>query len=117
METTGRHNHRLSFDGAYFANPEWSPDGKHIAYAKVNGAGFDIYTMRADGSDVKLISDAPGSHEHPSWSPNGAYLVYQTTRHARPALYIQNVRTGDRRRITPPDVVATAPCWGPAQSP
>ncbi|MGD2061974.1 MAG: Tol-Pal system beta propeller repeat protein TolB [Nitrospirota bacterium] len=117
IDVARRKNHRLSFDGAYFANPEWSPDGQRIAYAKVNGAGFDIYTIRADGTHVQLVTDAPGSHEHPSWSPNGSYLVYQTTRHAQPSLYIQNVRTGDRRRITPPNVAATSPSWGPAQQP
>jgi TolB protein len=73
--------------------------------------------MRADGSDIQHVTDAPGSHEHPSWSPNGSYLVYQTTQRAQPSIYIQNVRTGDRRRITPPDVAATAPSWGPVQSP
>lgn len=64
-------------------NPTWSPDGKQIAYIKLDG----IYVMNSDGSNSRLVSkwdvtngdndskfrlDAP----YPRWSPDGKWLVF-----------------------------------------
>src|SRR4051794_20520685 len=38
--------------------PTWSPNGRRIAFGKDSDAGIyaDIYTMRADGSDVRRLT-------------------------------------------------------------
>jgi len=65
------------------AHCTWSPDGKWIAFASARG-GFkdeavlhpynpqpygDIYVMRADGSDVRMLTDNPYEEGTPSWIP------------------------------------------------
>jgi hypothetical protein len=63
-------------------DPAWSPNGKTIAFVsdrrKVEGTfTLDLYTMRADGSGIKLLRECNGECHHPEWSPDGKQIVYQ----------------------------------------
>ena len=42
--------------------PTWSPDGTKIAF----GRSDEIYTVNADGTGLRQVTDAPGS-ESPEW--------------------------------------------------
>lgn len=59
--------------------PQWSPDGKRIVYAlntSGSGTNTDIYTMAADGSDVRKVAGLPDDDLLPSWSPDGKTIVF-----------------------------------------
>jgi TolB protein len=47
--------------------PRWSPDGRHIVFASNRTGNFDIYTMEADGSNVRRLTRG-GNSSSPSWS-------------------------------------------------
>src|SRR5215217_5257364 len=46
--------------------PAWSPDGKKIAFASTRGGSLRIWTMNADGSSQRPLSNVDG--EYPAWS-------------------------------------------------
>ncbi len=48
----------------------WSPSGRRIAFERRD----DIYTMRADGSDVRRLTFDGGSH--PTYGPGGGRIVF-----------------------------------------
>jgi TolB protein len=48
-------------------NPTWSPTGTHLAFASTRAGGSQIFTMRADGQDVKQVTFS-GWNEKPVWS-------------------------------------------------
>ena len=55
--------------------PDWSPDGRQIAFA-LNDCAVAI--MNADGSDVRLIADDPGlCQSDPSFTPDGERIVFE----------------------------------------
>jgi Tol biopolymer transport system component len=54
----------------------WSPDGKQIAWVSDRREGYQIWTMRADGSHKKQITRGPAIHGWPAWSPDNKQLVY-----------------------------------------
>jgi serine/threonine protein kinase/DNA-binding SARP family transcriptional activator/Tol biopolymer transport system component len=57
--------------------PDWSPDGSRIAFAGVGEEGsFDLYVMKADGTGIERITDAPGDEYAPAWSPDGSRIVF-----------------------------------------
>lgn len=53
-------------------DPAWSPDGTLLAVTSFESDLFDVYTMKPDGSERKLVLRNASS---PSWSPDGSQLV------------------------------------------
>ena len=62
------------------ASPAWSPDGHRIAFLRrVSTAGWEIYTMAADGSDQRRLTSAGTADPldiHPAWGPDSLHLVF-----------------------------------------
>ncbi len=64
---------RLTF-GPENTNPAWSPDGRYIAYDKVN---VGLYRKLASGAgEEELLVPAKNLAVPKSWSPDGKFLVY-----------------------------------------
>jgi TolB protein len=70
--------------GTFDSAPAWSPDGRRIAFeSDANIAGgnpegdLEIWTMAADGTDVRQLTRNALHDEGPAWSPDGGhYLAY-----------------------------------------
>ena len=64
--------------GGLSAAPDWSPDGKHIAYQQlIPGQGRTIYTMDANGGNQKPLVPADDLFRYgPRWSPDGDAILY-----------------------------------------
>ena len=67
---------RLSYFKDHSFNPNWSFDGREVAYAaSIKDETSEIFTMRNDGIDKKQITFNNTEDILPSWSPNGQNLL------------------------------------------
>jgi Tol biopolymer transport system component len=68
----------LTNSSTHEADPAWSPDRTRIAFSSGRGdsSDSDIYTMKADGSEIVLVKrNALG----PAWSPDGTKIAFVST--------------------------------------
>ncbi len=106
---------RLSCDTA-----QWSPvpiDGTYrIAFRgyQLGQVRGDIYTIAADGSDLRNLTGGRGDNSNPTWSPDGEYIAFSTARRSgKSELWVME-RDGDSpRRILSLKGNCIQPAWGP----
>ncbi|HEY2841470.1 MAG TPA: hypothetical protein VGJ26_20090 [Pirellulales bacterium] len=76
--------------------PSWSVDGKTLAFFRhdknPDEAKPGVWTMNADGSDRKWLSEGV----RPRWSPDGSKLVFASKHEGMWSLYV--IEKGERRR-------------------
>lgn len=67
---------RLTGGEASYSNPRWTPNGERIAFLNNFEGKNQIWTMKPDGSDRKVISDAEQSITGFEFSPAGDKLYF-----------------------------------------
>ena len=83
---------------SYRASPDWSPDGRAIAYEQQNG-NFQIWMIDLrDRVPKQLTSEA--ENEDPSWAPDGRHLVFTSSRGGDKQLWIMDTESGRARQLT-----------------
>jgi TolB protein len=52
-------------------DPDWSPDGRYLVFASTLGKSrvFNLALIRADGSNIKQLTNGRGGDSQPSWGP------------------------------------------------
>ena len=86
-------------DKNYRSDPDWSPDGRLIAYQEKIGPNFQIRTIRATGGTPKQLT-SEGVNEQPSWAPDSRHLVFTSTRSGVRQLWILDTETFRMRQLT-----------------
>jgi Tol biopolymer transport system component len=95
--------------GSGAAFPAWSPDGTRIAFSSGRSDPEpnddveiqDVFTMRADGSDIRKITESLGDAEKPAWSPDGRWLAFSTDAGGQGIYLIPSDGSGPMRLLTP----------------
>lgn len=76
VHTDGTGLRRLTNDKFKDRQPRWSPDGTRIVFYSNRGGKYEIWTLRADGSQLERASVIPGRQAfHPIWSPDGRWIA------------------------------------------
>ncbi len=67
MDIASRQVVQLTHGSGRNENPTWAPDGKHIVYSSKRGGRIQIYSMLADGTQVKQLTTL-GDNIMPVWT-------------------------------------------------
>lgn len=91
---------------------ETPPSVPDIAFAGTIEGKPGIYAIKADGSDVTLLTKKPGRRIDPSWSPDGTKLAYSDFDDDLD-IYVLDLETGKERQVTDSPADDTSPAWSP----
>jgi len=68
-------------DPGYYSNfPAWSPDDERILFTSDRDGDFDLYTVRADGTQLERLTNVPGVDAHSTWCAKGEWIVFSSAR-------------------------------------
>jgi hemolysin type calcium-binding protein/WD40 repeat protein len=108
---TGQELH-LTTSAATDADPQYSPDGSELAFARNDGAtGYDIWVVDLSNGTETQVTATAGDERNPTWSPTGFTIVYTSSSNghlfAVPSTAVQST--------TPTDlgVAGTQPAYSP----
>ena len=82
----------------HYHRPQWSPDGRRLAFAKQESWVVTVlYTFAVDGDAPQRLTEAVSA---PSWSPDGERLAFAKPDGAEVALYTIAADGSDAQRVT-----------------
>lgn len=95
--------------------PQWSPNGKQIAYVAYDAGFSQIYIYDLESQESKVVSKASQHEGAPSWSPLGNHLTFVTTRSAGSGtqIAVMKIDGSQRRILTHISGWNTAPSYSP----
>ncbi|MEA2628647.1 MAG: hypothetical protein QOJ10_1107 [Chloroflexota bacterium] len=86
-------------------SPEWSPDGRSIAFLSRRGAADQIFLLDvASGGGAVQLSTLPEGASSPSWSPDGRHVAFIGVVVGDPESVVEDPRppeNADQARRTP----------------
>lgn len=86
-------------DRDYRAGPDWSPDGRLVAFQSRNGGTFQIMTINLRDQSVRQVTN-DGRNDDPSWAPDSRHIVFTSTRSGTRQLWVVDIETGRARQLT-----------------
>lgn len=84
-----------------------------IAFVSDRDHNQEIYTIRADGTDLKNLTIHEANDYNPRWSPNGSQIAFVSDRDHNEEIYLMNVNESLLTNISKNSAQDRSPVWSP----
>lgn len=92
---------RVVYASTHASSPDCIPrPDKSKGYVWGVYGSYDLYTVNADGSDLRVLSATPAYDAEATVSPKGDRIVFTSSRDGDLDLYTMNIDGSDVRRVT-----------------
>ncbi|MBV9303091.1 MAG: PD40 domain-containing protein [Acidobacteriaceae bacterium] len=92
--------------------PQFSPDGRKIAFQSLRSGYSEIWICDAGGSNLVQVTQLEGYAGSPHWSPDHRFLAFDHRPREHSEIYIVEVSTGRSHAVaTFPDADNVVPSW------
>lgn len=72
----GSEAYQLTFGEKSSSNPDWSPDGKWIAFTSSRSGKNNLYLLRATGGEAEMLTDVKSGVGGFAWSPDSRAIAF-----------------------------------------
>jgi len=114
VDADGSNQRRLVGGSSDDAEPDWSPDGRRIAYQSNQAGNYDLWVIDADGENAQQLTTTGVDEREPDWSPDGRRIVYR--RGGEPngdgELWVMDADGENQRRLGGL-ILGRSPVWSP----
>jgi TolB protein len=83
------------------------------ALGHVPGKTYQLVVADADGESPRVVTESKEPLMSPAWSPDASQIAYVSFEQRLSTIYVQNLKTGERRKISAHAGVNQAPAWSP----
>ena len=91
----------------------WSPDGKWLAFSENIDGKYDVYVMKANGSQAqKLVAD-DADNLYPTWSRDGKWILYTFRSGATGGLRVADIKRAKPSTLCDDSTHASFASWSP----
>jgi TolB protein len=90
----------FEFGGEFYREgPDWSPDGRSVAFGSWIGGIFQVETISLRDRSIKQLT-SEGRNEDPSYAPDSRHIVFTSMRSGTRQLWVLDVESGRVRQLT-----------------
>ncbi len=102
---------RLTQGGIEDYSPVWHPNSKILAFVSTRDGNPEIYTMQADGAELRRLTSNQANDSSPVWAPDGKQLAFVTDLFGSADILVMDADGARQRRLTKSDGEDVRPDW------
>jgi Tol biopolymer transport system component/predicted Ser/Thr protein kinase len=93
-------------------SPQFSPDGKKVAFASTRSGSLEVWVCDADGSNAVQVTSFGGPDvSTPRWSPDGGRIAFDSNAAGQFDIYVVGANGGKPQRMTTDPANDGNPSW------
>ncbi|MCU7728358.1 amidohydrolase family protein [Actinoplanes sp. KI2] len=113
LPASGGAARRLTGDLFDIAQPDWSPDGRTIAFQSYRTGSFDLWLIRPDGSGLRRLTSGPYDHREPRFAPAGDRLAFSADHSGTYGIHLLDLASGQVTAVADTAEQEYEPAWSP----
>lgn len=92
-------------------SPDWSPDGRRLAYVSYESGSAGIYVQDVFSGARQRLTTFNGVNSSPAWSPDGRQIAMTLSPNGNSEIYLYDLNSGGINRVTRHNAIDSDPSW------